>query len=1069
MPTAPTLAKLTRPQAAGLIPRTRLFDELDAAQGGGAVWVSAPAGAGKTSLVASWLESRAVNTLWYQVDPGDSDLPTFFHYLGQGAPGAGREQPALPHLTPEYLHGVPVFARRYFETLYTRLSPPFALVFDNYQEVPADAALHPVLDAALNQMPAGGVLLTLSRQGVPRALARWVADNRTTLIGWDKLRLTEDETRALAARHGVSHEALLSQLSEKSGGWAAALMLLLRARPAGVSDDLPSAGETLVFDYLAGEVLAGVPPEHQEFLLKTALLPSMSPDMATALTGLPQAEKLLYHLHRAQFFTDRRHLAPRTAGEAPVAVYQYHPLLREFLLAQLDDTLPADELRALKGEAAGILDRHGQTEAALELLKDIGDWDALARVIAGQAPRLLREGRNRVLDAWITALPDATLAPRPGLHYCQGMARLPLSPPRARESLTRAYQAFRAADDAENALLACAGAMQSYYFEWGSFVPVDAWVAEIEYWLARAPEIARPLLPRLIGMAGNCLTKRQPQHPLAEQWADLAVTSARAGGAAAERLQLATYALHYFIWGGDFKRAGGLIEEFGGLSESDGMPPAARLQWLAANAFFYWLDARHEKGYAAVETGLALAASAGVHVMDFLLHTYGLHTALSAGDAARARQYLDGMRASLDAGRLVDVEHFHFTRACVAWLEGRMPADLDAVGAHLTRLEALGSEALTPAWRIQYAQLRAMNGEAGVARAQLGLAAPQVASMRSCILEYQSHLIHAYVCLREGETESVRAHLRAGLAVAREQGYCNFHPYWQPEMMAPLYAAALEAGIEPDYVRGMIRRRGLVAPSVDVETWPWPIQIYALGRFELVRDGERLQAAGKGQQRPLELLQALLGLGGRRADAERLTQLLWEDSEADAAQSTFDSTLHRLRKLLGHADAILLQNGKLSLNDQLVWTDIWAFERLLGRLDAAPGPAAPGLAAQAEAFDKALKLYQGPFLGNEADAPWVLPRRERLRSKFLRAVERHGGALDGRGDHALAADVYRRALELEPLSEELYRRLMRVQLAQGQHAEALNTYRRCRELLSVVLGLAPDAETQALYRKIHAP
>jgi ATP/maltotriose-dependent transcriptional regulator MalT len=116
-------AKLTRPIPAKVLPRERLFARLDAASP--VTWVAAPAGAGKTILLSSYVKARKRPCLWYQVDGSDADLATFFRYLGLAArQAAPRHRKSLPALTPEYLLGLMTFARRFFEGLYQRLSLP---------------------------------------------------------------------------------------------------------------------------------------------------------------------------------------------------------------------------------------------------------------------------------------------------------------------------------------------------------------------------------------------------------------------------------------------------------------------------------------------------------------------------------------------------------------------------------------------------------------------------------------------------------------------------------------------------------------------------------------------------------------------------------------------------------------------------------------------------------------------------------------------------------------------------------------------------------------------------------
>ena len=205
---------------------------------------------------------------------------------------------------------------------------------------------------------------------------------------------------------------------------------------------------------------------------------------------------------------------------------------------------------------------------------------------------------------------------------------------------------------------------------------------------------------------------------------------------------------------------------------------------------------------------------------------------------------------------------------------------------------------------------------------------------------------------------------------------------------------------------------------------------------------------GKAQKRPLDMLKALVALGGRNVDASVLTAQLWPDAEGDDAKTSFDSGLYRLRKLIGVDGALTLADGKLSLDPRLVWLDVWAFERAL---DATP-PDVPA----------ALACYRGHFLGLDAPAPWAMPLRDRLQARLARAVLARGQALEAQRDYAAARTLYERALELDNLAEAVYRRLMVCQRELGDPAGALTTYRRCRELLSIVLGRKPAAETEAI-------
>lgn len=110
------LAKTTRPKLHRISERKRLFTLLDQQRMHPVIWVSAQAGAGKTSLVASYLTAKRLQGIWYQMDGADADPATFFHFLRNALKSANPRSRPLPLLTPEYLADLPGFARRFFAT-----------------------------------------------------------------------------------------------------------------------------------------------------------------------------------------------------------------------------------------------------------------------------------------------------------------------------------------------------------------------------------------------------------------------------------------------------------------------------------------------------------------------------------------------------------------------------------------------------------------------------------------------------------------------------------------------------------------------------------------------------------------------------------------------------------------------------------------------------------------------------------------------------------------------------------------------------------------------------------------
>ncbi len=340
-----TIAKLTRPSSEGIFSRKRLFRRLDQARTRPVIFITAPPGSGKTSLVTSYLKDRKLPCLWYQVDEGDADLATFFYYMGLAArKAAPRYKRPLPLFTPEYGLGVPTFTRRYFENLCSRLKPPYVLVFDNYQEIPSESVIHEIIRTGLSAFPENISSVIISRSEPPAAFAAMEAGNKLNVIGWNDLKLTPEESKGIAKLQEVGRpqSKLYEWLHEKADGWAAGLVLLARAvKSQGIDPEaLKNLAPEKVFDYFANELFDRLDRPLQDFLLKTAFVPKITPGLAEELTGNKAAGKILSNLNRRNYFTEKR--------TQPEVIYQYHALFREFLITRAASRFPSGELSGLR-------------------------------------------------------------------------------------------------------------------------------------------------------------------------------------------------------------------------------------------------------------------------------------------------------------------------------------------------------------------------------------------------------------------------------------------------------------------------------------------------------------------------------------------------------------------------------------------------------------------------------------------------------------------------------------------------------------------------------------------------
>jgi LuxR family maltose regulon positive regulatory protein len=403
----------------GFVPRPRLADRLEDGLAGGLVLVCAPAGSGKTALLADWARSGRWPVAWLSLDAGDNDPARFWRHA---AAAVDRVRPGISEQVGPLL-GPP--APPSFEGLVTALineldaqpgEDEVLLVLDDYHLIDSQV-VHGSLMFLLEHLPPGLRLVLASRSDPPLALARLRGRRQLAELRAAELRFTADEAAALL-REAIGADlpgAAVATLAARTEGWAAGLQLAalsLRGQPdvAGFVASF-SGSHRYVLDYLAGEVLDRQQDEVRGFLLETSVLERLSGELCDAVTGRSDGQTMLEAIERAGLF-----LLPLDEVRG---WWRYHHLFADLLRARLQQQQPG-RVPALHRAAASWHKEHGLADDAVRHAVAAGEMNWAARLTEQHFDALFYlRGEEATMQRWLAMLPAELIRSRPRLLLAQ--------------------------------------------------------------------------------------------------------------------------------------------------------------------------------------------------------------------------------------------------------------------------------------------------------------------------------------------------------------------------------------------------------------------------------------------------------------------------------------------------------------------------------------------------------------------------------------------------------------------------------------------------------------------------
>jgi DNA-binding SARP family transcriptional activator len=466
------------------------------------------------------------------------------------------------------------------------------------------------------------------------------------------------------------------------------------------------------------------------------------------------------------------------------------------------------------------------------------------------------------------------------------------------------------------------------------------------------------------------------------------------------------------------------------------------------------------------ERGLIIAKQEGLLPWIPQLLSSKVYGALNLGENEKAKTWLHETWEMVHGSPGIGLDHYHFQAGWLAIVQG----DLEAAHGHITlslrgaqKNGGLYPEALN---LLAMAQVLLEKDEIRGVETHLQAARCLIPRIQLPRTEYLYYVVNAYFALKSGQEKACLENLREAFSLAKKHGITSTVYLWRPKVMALLCAKGLEDGIEIEYVQKIIRKHHL-QPDRDIRGilhWPWAIKIWMLSPFSVHVDETPLEFTQKVPRKPLALLKALIALGGQQVSEGNLIDALWPDAEGDKGQEVFEKTLTRLRKLLQVDGVLQHREGKVSLDAQRCWVDVWAFEAFLTQ--EKPGLTDTRSLPHLEKVGRALALYQQPFLVNDEDAAWSHVMRERVRTKYIQAMLGLSRTWSACRQWEKAILWLERGIQVEPAVEEFYQELIICFLQQDRQSEAVRVWERCRKVLRATLGVEPSAQTHNL---LHTP
>jgi len=1083
---------------------TRLYESITAGQfsveGGGAyhklILLCAPAGYGKTTLLADFARSTGIPCCWYFLDQNDTDRYTFLSGLLTSIryrfPGFGAtldpflalaigEASALDHEDGAF--HFEAFIDALVSALSTEITQRFALLLCNYHEVDESQAITNLINYLLQRMPPQCVLIIESRATPSIEFVSLLAHRQAIGLGSNMLRMDAEEILALARVQGVTppSRSEAEQLARAFDGWVAGILLGTRLGDAellytgtrtGILQGLPSmrVEREKLFAYLVDEIFQRQPAAYA-FLKEAAILQQMIPAQCDVLLGITNSSEHLVHLVRQGMFVS-------CSDDGFEAVYTCHPVLRELLCDELRHRSP-ERFAELHRQAAELFAASHDYDKAISHVLAAGDSHRAARLIIQAHEQMSTRERAEVVLHWIDALPPTIVESYPQLLLIRASIYI---------IRNEYYQVFPLLDLAASALRTNTRLVidpsdlprlqteililrSKVLFQAGQYQEAQRLCEQVleatpmDEVAMRAESHARfGMCANLLGDMPSSIEHLQKalqlwgRHIVQLQTADahsvLAISYNQVGNFALAEHHLSRaidccnqlhdekgkvnnlirMAIHKQRQGA-FAEAEAILTQI--LTTARNTPGFEREEsYILVNlGSIYQDEGRYDQSLKMLEEGLGLTRQLRDNYLTNCCLCYLAMTYLLMGDASTATLLLSETNLPAHGESIGYEQAIHdLTYGAILFYQKRY----DETCTFFTALEASLKKA---GLKRELLRVKVRLGACQLAQRNKAEAIHHLHEITS-ILENQDY--GQVVLLALHRHPAIQKLVKTLPELEELRTLLNIEPSVQESEEAPPTKPAAPAPLRATTIEPKLKIQAFGEPAVFLDGRP-------ITRWRMARS--------------MELFFFLLD-SGRPMRKEQIITALWPQVD-DQINQTFHSTIYYLRKAVN--ESYVVSHGGIysldlsSLDDNMMQYDVALFKEQYTQ-------AKQFLASQNDEEAKAallamVELYQGDYV-QPFYCDWCSFRRDELRRVYLEARNLLAHIAWRQEEFDESAVHWQHMLAMDNWIEEAHYGLMKYYIRTGKRGLALRQYQRCVETLQEELGAQPGQAVQSLYQRI---